>query len=152
MLHFVAQDTPLESIQVYQAQCLLLAYYRILQANRELPGLLIWPLSHLSTLIWMSGLDNGVRLLAIRCYALQSGMGESEREALEAEALGEVECPLHYSHEIDGTSRQVDAWVLPVHEVQRIRATREDLLVTKFDYFSTDDGGLAEPIEPRDMR
>ncbi|KAJ7451619.1 midasin nuclear AAA ATPase [Mycena latifolia] len=139
-----ALDSPL-TIEVPRLQKLLLAYYRILQANRELPRHLLWSLSPLSCLIWTPGIDNGVRLLAIRCYALQSGMGEAERETMERATLGEacaVDCPLEYGQNLDGSQREMDAWVMPVFEVQRIQETRKEIVdnpQTFYDFAEDDD-------------
>lgn len=124
---FVAKmDSPL-SVEAPRLQRLLLAYYRILQANRELPRQLLWSLSPLSCLIWTPGMDNGVRLLAIRCYALQSGMGEAEREKLELAVLGErytLDCRIEYCQNADGSRKEIDGWVMPVLEVRRIQEMR----------------------------
>ncbi|KAJ7029287.1 midasin nuclear AAA ATPase [Mycena alexandri] len=141
-------ESPL-SIEVQRLQRLLLAYYRILQANRELPRHLLWSLSPLSTLIWTPGLDNAVRLLAIRCYSLQSGMGEGERETLERSTLGElcaVDCPIEYGCDMDGSVKQMDGWVLPVFEVQRIQEMRRGLVENPQTFY---EGGGMEPIELR---
>ena len=137
----VASLSPL-SINVTRLHQLLLAYYRILQANRELPGQFNWSLKPLSQLIWTPHLDNGVRILAIRCYSLQSGMYEEERCKLETEVFGElcgVDCQLDYGQNLDGTTKTVDGWIMPVVELKRVQEER-DLIITKpIDYFSTDD-------------
>lgn len=138
-LSFVTASQSHISIDIVRLQRHLLAYYRILQANRELPEQLLWPLTPLSNLIWTPHLDNGLRLLAIRCYALQSGMGEAERLKLEQEVLGEpcgVDCPLNYGQELDGTETVVDGWVMPAFEVQRVRAEREELATNCIDFYS----------------
>ncbi|KAF7348332.1 Midasin [Mycena sanguinolenta] len=134
-----------ESLGVPQLQRRLLAYYRILQANRELPRHLLWSLAPLSLLIWTPNLDNAVRLLAIRCYSLQSGMGEAEREALEYEVLGEVgeaNCPLEYGRNVDGSLNEMDAWVMPVFEVKRIQDMRRAIVVQPQTFY---EGGGMEP-------
>ncbi|KAF7294417.1 Midasin [Mycena kentingensis (nom. inval.)] len=128
---FVATIESPTSIETRRLQRLLLAYYRILQANRELPGHHLWSLLPLSQLIWATGLDGAVRLLAIRCYALQSGMGEAEREKLENEVFGDakgVELPLEYAPALDGTPKEVDAWILPFVEVRRVHDLRQRIL------------------------
>ncbi|KAG5644766.1 hypothetical protein DXG03_007674 [Asterophora parasitica] len=129
---------------------LLLAYYRILRANRELPQLLVWSLSPLSHLIWTPHLDNGVRLLAIRCYALQSGMGEAEREAMEKEVLGEpygVDCQMEYGANGDGSRVEVDGWIMPVVELQRVKDTREKIAQEDHGYFEE----ASSPIQPTEL-
>ncbi|KAJ7797645.1 P-loop containing nucleoside triphosphate hydrolase protein [Mycena olivaceomarginata] len=140
------------SIDVRRLQRLLLAYYRILQANRELPRHLLWSLAPLSRLIWTPGLDNAVRLLAIRCYSLQSGMGEAERETLESQVLGKADCPLEYG------CQEMDAWVMPVFEVKRIQEMRRAIVNEPQTFYGGDDGnrilgpqspfGLALPCHP----
>ncbi|KAK0187828.1 midasin nuclear AAA ATPase [Armillaria mellea] len=118
---------------------LLLAYYRILQGNRQLPDQLFWSLSHLSSIIWTPTFDSGSRLLAIHCYAFQSGMCEAEHEKLQQEILGDacgVDCPLEYGHNIDGSVVEVDGWIMPVLEVKRIRDARNHIAVSVDDYFS----------------
>ncbi|KAG6872267.1 hypothetical protein C0995_011404, partial [Termitomyces sp. Mi166 len=141
------------SVDVSRLHRLLLVYYRILRANRELPQLLVWSLSPLSKLIWTQQLDNAVRLLAIRCYAMQSSMGEAEREVMEREVLGEqfgVDCPIEYGTNIDGTRRETDGWLIPVLELQRIKETREKIACEKQDYY-LNDGGPVTPIQPSEL-
>ncbi|KAK1236049.1 AAA ATPase midasin, partial [Marasmius sp. AFHP31] len=110
---------------------LLLAYFRILSANRELPSQLLWPLSPLRTLATSSKLDTGTRLVAIRCYALQAGMGELERDEWEKKLVGkdsEVDCPLDYGVDENGDKIETDGWLLPVLEYQRVREERNALV------------------------
>ncbi|KIP09693.1 hypothetical protein PHLGIDRAFT_86293 [Phlebiopsis gigantea 11061_1 CR5-6] len=102
---------------------ILLAYYRILQANRQLPRALGWPLNPLSRIIWSSYPDTGVVLLAIRCYALQARMMEAERIKVEQKAVGDmanVECRIHYGCFPNGASREIDGWILPEIEKERL--------------------------------
>ena len=94
-------------LEVLTLQRVLVAYYRILHANRVLPRTLRWSLRPLSQLIWVPYPDNGVRLLAIRCYAMQAGMAEGERVKMEKEALGEVSevnCPITLGVDFQGAS------------------------------------------------
>ncbi|KAJ7673557.1 hypothetical protein B0H17DRAFT_1208374 [Mycena rosella] len=143
-----AVDSPLD-IAVPRLQRLLLAYYRILQANRELPRHLLWSLSPLASLMWTPGMDNAVRMIAIRCYALQSGMGEAERETMERAALGDacaVDCPLEYGRNVDGSLREVDGWVMPVVEVQRIQEMRKGIVDNPQTFYEFAEGDEAEPL------
>ena len=136
-----ASPSPL-SINVTRLHQLLLAYYRILQANRELPCQLNWSLKPLSQLFWTPHLDNGIRILAIRCYSLQSGMCEEERCKLEEEILGElcgVDCQLDYGQNLDGTAKVVDGWIMPVVELKRVQEERDAIITNPIDYFSQDD-------------
>ncbi|KAJ3507966.1 hypothetical protein NLJ89_g6013 [Agrocybe chaxingu] len=137
-LWFITQHSPL-SVEKTRLQRILLAYYRILSANRQLPDHLQWSLAPLSKLIWTPQLDNGVRLLAIQCYALQSGMGEVERNKMEQDVLGEscgVECQLNYGQDREGAEKMVDGWVLPVVELRRIQEQRKEIVTNPIDYFS----------------
>lgn len=126
------------SIDVARLQRLLLSYYRILQANRELPNNLLWSPEPLSTIIWTPHLNNAVRLLAIRCYSLQTGMGEEERGKMEREILGEpcgVDCQLHYGKNVIGEDQDVDGWIMPVIELKRVQQQRAAIVTGEIDYF-----------------
>ncbi|TFY72597.1 hypothetical protein EVG20_g419 [Dentipellis fragilis] len=140
-LAFVLESEPSSSIPSESLQRILLAYYRILQANRELPRQLGWPLSPFSRLIWDPHPDNGVRFLAIRCYALQSGMGEAERGTLEEEVVGkdsEVDCPLEFGQNINGEANIVDGWILPILEARRLWECRDAIAADTQNYFTED--------------
>lgn len=92
--------------------------------------------------MWSSDVDPAARLLAIRCYALQSGMGESEREKIEQKIFGEpcsVECPLSFGQREDGSPVLVDGWIMPVIEMKRIQEAREALVAEPQDYYSVED-------------
>lgn len=133
---------------------ILLAYYRILKANRDLPSLLSWPTVPLALLMWTPHPDPGVRFLAIRCYALQTGMGEAERNKAEKEILGEmseVDCPIHYGENPDGTPVLLDGWLLPHVEAERLANARQQLLQPQ-DYYSTEHNGSIQPIHPAELR
>lgn len=137
------------SIDVARLHRLLLVYYRILQANRELPGQLLWPLGPLSQLMWAPHLDNGVRLMALRCYALQSGMGEAEREKIEREVLGEacgVDCEVAYGEE------KVDGWLLPVLESRRVKELRDRIARDECDFYAREEGEVVQHIQPEELR
>lgn len=136
-----ASPSPL-SVNVTRLHQLLLAYYRILQTNRELPDQLHWSIKPLSQLIWTPHLDNGIRILAIRCYSLQIGMCEEERCKLEIEILGElcgVDCQLDYGQNLDETAKTVDGWIMPVVELKRVQEERDAIITKPIDYFSQDD-------------
>ncbi|KAJ7195538.1 P-loop containing nucleoside triphosphate hydrolase protein [Mycena pura] len=141
-----AIESPL-SIQVSRLHRLLLAYYRILQANRQLPRYLLWPLSPLSRLIWTPGMDNAVRLLAIRCYSLQSGMGEAERETLEHTVLGDVsgvEFPLEYGQNASGSRKEIDTLIMPALEVQRVQDMRREIIDIPQTFYDIAEGDEME--------
>ncbi|KAL4255303.1 hypothetical protein AB1N83_012948, partial [Pleurotus pulmonarius] len=110
---------------------LLLAYYRILQANRELPDQLSWPLQYLSRLMWTDGLDLGARLLSIQCYAQQSEMGEAERLAIEG-----------------GTKKTVDGWILPLVEATRVQNARHDIANDQQCFYSGVETILPSQLSP----
>ncbi|TFY83881.1 hypothetical protein EWM64_g134 [Hericium alpestre] len=140
-LTFVLEsDTP-EAIDAPILHRVLLAYYRILQANRELPHHFHWSLSPLSKLFWAPHPDPGVRYLAIRCYASQSGMGEGERDKLEKEIIGletDVDCPIQYGEDIQATFKSVDGWILPIVESRRIWEKRNSATSDALHYFTAD--------------
>ncbi|KAF8895596.1 hypothetical protein BD779DRAFT_1609097 [Infundibulicybe gibba] len=141
-LGFITSPPSPLSFPVLRLHRLLIAYYRIQQANRELPLHFLWSLTPLSYLVWTPHLDNGVRLLAIRCYALQSGMAECEREKMEREVLGEscgVECRLFYGETIAGKKEEADGWLLPLLELKRVKAMRDGIL-NPMDYYSQEIG------------
>jgi midasin len=130
----------------------LLAYYRILMANPELPNWLDWPLESLSRLFWAPHPDLGVRYLAIRCYAMQSGMGEAEREKLENTLIGtraNAECPLEYGLDLHGRVHIIDGWLLPVIETQRIHDLRNAIATNTRDFSTWQEDSH---IRPSDLR
>ncbi|KAF8340373.1 uncharacterized protein EI90DRAFT_3012262 [Cantharellus anzutake] len=104
----------------------LLAYYRILRADVCIPQRFHWPLSSLVTLIETKEAAPSVRFLAIRCYALQTGMAERERESLEHSnlgGLGNVDVPVARGLRYVGDQVEpdvVDGWNLFLLEEQRI--------------------------------
>ncbi|EMD40100.1 hypothetical protein CERSUDRAFT_122188 [Gelatoporia subvermispora B] len=131
----------------------LLAYYRILQANRDLPRSLFWPLSPLSKLIWDAHPDNGVRFLAIRCYALQTGMVEGERVKMEKQVVGELEevdCPILYGAQLDGAHIDADGWIMPALEVKRVTSSRNEHL-RELDFYEVEEGDIVQPIDPTEL-
>ena len=155
------QNGPLASIARADMSCihsLLVAYFRIQQANREISDMFLWPLMPLSSVIWSEGADNGAKLLAIRCYAVQSGMGEAEREVLERQVLqGEPfvpDCPLEYGRKLDGEKWVVDGWMLSVIERDRIQSWRNDTLdaVSREGYYVWDDGDVERRVDECHLR
>jgi midasin len=145
----------LDSIETSRLHRLLLAYYRILQANRPLPRDLYWPLSALSKLFHTPHSDTGVCLVSIRCYALQSGMSEAQREKLETEVLGEVcgvDCQIDFGENVDGSAKVVDGWLLPVLEIQRITDARNALVTEPQDFYSFQEGERSPFLTPSDLR
>ncbi|KDQ20857.1 hypothetical protein BOTBODRAFT_100466 [Botryobasidium botryosum FD-172 SS1] len=136
---------------------ILLSCYRVL---RVCPNQL-WPLAPLSVLIHNHP-DPGVRLLAVRCYALQTAMGDAEREKLETQVLGEncgVDAQIEVGDEvalINGGEviRPVewDGWVLLVLEVKRIVDWKNSLSNTEVDYFGAQSGGMLNSyLSPADF-
>ncbi|KAJ3725477.1 hypothetical protein C8R42DRAFT_444646 [Lentinula raphanica] len=126
---------------IQQTHRILLAYYRILQANRELPHQLYWPLTPLRDIASNDQSDNASRLLAIRCYALQSGMGEAEREKWERAILGELyaqDCPLDFGDALDGSPVIVDCWLLPIIELERVRSARNAIMTELQEFYGSE--------------
>jgi len=117
---------------------LLLAYYRLLRANRLLSSDFLWPISYLSTLFTTPHPDSAVKFLAIRCYSLHTGMAEVERVQLERRVLGEpgvAECPLSFGCNVDGSRITVDGWLMPMLELERIHQTR-NFVAAASDFYS----------------
>ncbi|KAM5539433.1 hypothetical protein V8D89_006885 [Ganoderma adspersum] len=151
-LPFFTASERIENIPPHPLQRVLLAYYRLLQANRALPRHLGWSLTPISQIIWAPHPDNGVRFLAVRCYALQAGMMEGERVNVEKEVLGEVsdvDCSIAFGVNTDGTLPQVSGWVMPVLELERIARGREQLLEPHDFYIHDKDS--SEPIHPAEL-
>jgi midasin len=95
-----------------------------------------------------------VRLLAIQCYASQSGMGEAEREKLEKQVLGElcgVDCQVGCGQDADGTMKELDGWLLPVLEIKRITDARNSLVTERQDYYSMGEGDPCSSLTPSDL-
>ena len=132
----------------------LLAYYRILQANRDLPLSLGWSLVPLSQIIWDAQQNPGPRFLAIQCYALQAGMIEEERVKMEKEVVGDfadTDCPIEYGASIDGAQQYADGWLLHITESTRLMDARNALLAPQ-NYYTYDTGDSIEPIHPAQLR
>lgn len=88
-----------------------------------LPKYFSWPISNLAKIFITPEIDSGARLLAVRCYSLQSGMGEAERIKMEKRYVGDVgtvDCPISYSVNTDGSTYLLDGWILPAVEATRI--------------------------------
>ncbi|KAI0060319.1 hypothetical protein BV25DRAFT_1871299 [Artomyces pyxidatus] len=137
-LAFVLASSSLQSLDTSRLQRVLLAYYRILHANRELPEHLSWSLEPLSKLLWAPHPDPGVRYLAVRCYSLQSRMGEAEREKLEKELVGsdsDIDCPVEFGEDADGQRRLVDGWLLPIIEAKRVHEARSTIASDQQNFF-----------------
>ena len=144
-----------ESIEPSRLHRLLLAYYRILRANRPLPNDLCWQVHILSHLFRSRHTDSGVNLLAIRCYALQTGMSDAQREKVEKEVLGEplaeADCPVGYGENVDGTTMVEDGWLLPVLEVTRITDAREGLIAEPQDFYAFEEGNPGPTLSSADL-
>lgn len=125
-------------LDTVRLQKLLVAYYRILDANPNLPGEVSWPSQPLTNLFQAAHPDAGVRFLAIRCYGLQSGMLEGDRESLERELVGDVaemEVPILFEELPDGKPKYVEACLFVITESQRIHDLRDNLLDGVDEYY-----------------
>lgn len=121
-------------------------------ANPELPIWLDWPLEPLSRLLWAPHPDLGVRYLTIRCYAMQSGMCEAEREKLENTLIGSMahaECLLKFGQDPHGNAIVIDGWLLPVIEKQRIHDSLDSIASDTRDFSLGQGDGC---ISPSDLR
>lgn len=133
---------------------LLLSYYRILQANRTLPKHFSWPISTLAKIFTTPNCDSGARLLAVRCYFLQSEMGEAERVKLEQRYVGDVDvvdCPISYSVNTDGSICVLDGWVFPAVEATRIADFWESSPEDVPDYYRETEG-IVDSFSENDLR
>ena len=152
-LAFVARDSSIESVDVRQMHRTLLAYYRVLRACPKLPHYLMWDLTLLHGLFSTPHSDRGILWLAIRCYALQVGMGEANREEIEKRVLGEIgaeDCSIYSSEDVNGVPVFVDGWILPVTEVLRIQDWRDGILSSEVSFLEED--SMMERILPVQLR
>jgi midasin len=93
--------------------------------------------------------------MAIRCYALQSRMGESEKEKLQREIIGEkfeVDCDMEFGAEVDGSGGMVDGWIMPITEVERITNARNEMTREAQDFYGAEEGDDLRPIHPSELR
>ncbi|KIK92495.1 hypothetical protein PAXRUDRAFT_571192 [Paxillus rubicundulus Ve08.2h10] len=152
-LGFVEESSSIPALSATRLHRLLLAYYRLLRANRLLPTDLLWPTSSLSALFITPHPDTAVRYLAIRCYALHTGMAEVERAKLETRVLGEsggVDCPLTYGQNIDGSQIIIDGWLMPALELKRVHGIRDSLSAGP-DFYSLEEGDVLQPLSEGDL-
>jgi len=111
-------------------------------------------MSTLAKIFNTPNLDTGARLLAIRCYFLQSGMGEAERIKLEERYVGDVgtvDCPISYSVNTDGSICVLDGWVLPAVEATRIADFWKSSAEDAPDYYYETEG-MVESFSENDLR
>ncbi|KAG1818477.1 uncharacterized protein BJ212DRAFT_1479486 [Suillus subaureus] len=152
-LAFIAAAPSVAEIETTRLHCMLLAYYRLLRANRLLPKHLLWDESLLSKLLFPPHPDTGVRLLAARCYASHVSMAEIERERLINHVLGEfcgVDCPINYGQTIDGTVVETDGWLMPALEIKRIHDAR-DAILENSDFYSPEAEDVLQPLSEADL-
>lgn len=158
-LAFVEGDLlSIPALDTTRLQGLLLAYYRLLRANRLLPSELFWPASALSSLFTSEAphLDPAVRYLAIQCYALHTGMAEVERSKLEQEVFGEEvekgegEFGMAYDPSGNGKEAVVDARVMPALEMKRIHEVRTAMMIPH-DFYALEEGDVSQRISESDL-
>lgn len=141
-LGFLLPSVTVESLDAYRLHRLLLAYSRIQKMNKNLPADLNWPLLPLTRLFSTQSChpDNGVRLLAIRCYTTQVGMSEGERMQIEQGAIGKKfgpDCWIEGGLYIDGSRRILDGWILDLSEHTRVFEARNRILELP-DYYGSE--------------
>ncbi|KAG2151443.1 P-loop containing nucleoside triphosphate hydrolase protein [Suillus clintonianus] len=152
-LAFIAAAPSIADIGIPRLHRILLAYYRLLRANRLLPKHLLWDASLLSKLLFPPHPDAGVRLFAARCYASHVGMAELEREKLITHVLGElcgVDCPINYGQTIDGTVVETDGWLVPTLEIKRIHDARDTILESPV-FCSLEAEDVLQPLSEADL-
>ena len=148
------QDNDMQTANMDDLQRLLLAYYRLLQVNRDLPRSLGWPLSPLSHIMRRQHSNLGVRYLAIQCYALQTGMIEGERVKIEKELVGDwmkADCTIQYGSSLDGTIQMLDGWLLHMTEAARLLDARNELLKPQ-NYYASDENNSFGPLQTKELR
>ena len=109
----------------------LLAYYRLLRAAPSVPRLKNWSLASLISALRDSRSGRGSKLLAIRCYALQTDMAEWRRLEMEEECVGQLgieDCTVYYGQDPTGTVVCADGWLLSILEAKRVAEYRTRLL------------------------
>ncbi|KAI6151423.1 midasin [Pisolithus thermaeus] len=158
-LAFVEGDLlSIPALDITRLQRLLLAYYRLLRANRLLPSELLWPAFALSALFASQTphLDPAVKYLAIRCYALHTGMAEVDRLKFEREVFGEEvekgkkEFDMVYDLSGSGKEEVVDARVMPVLEMKRIHEVRSAMMMPH-DFHALEEGDVSQCISESDL-
>lgn len=130
-------STTQSDLDCRQLQTVLLAYYRILRACPTTVWNLCWNCASLVTVFEDLPVDLGSKWLAIRCYAMQMRMGESERITLERRILGEIglaDCNILVGQDQMGADVFADGWLLPMIEVKRIQDQRQSFCEPQ-DYF-----------------
>lgn len=79
---------------------------------------------------------------------------EADRIKLENEAIGdmkEVDCPIFYDAEPNGTRAVLDGWLVPTIEADRVFNERQALLNPQ-KYYTYEEGDSVEPIHPAELR
>ena len=82
-------------------------------------------------------------------------MGEIESEKLVQEILGpvgEVDCPMEYGVNVDGSKKYVDGWLAETTEIQRVRRERAELVTERIDFFGRDEGDPLAFMQTSDLR
>jgi midasin len=138
------ENTP--SLDPHRLQKLLIVYYRLLIANRDLPSELSCPTTPLETLFRAPHPDPSVMFLAIRCYGLQTEMMEADRNCRETELVGDVAdmvIPFIFSEHPTESSTFVEACLFAFTERECINEARELLLQGVKDYYTIPEDGVA---------
>jgi midasin len=90
-----------------------------------------WPLEHLGKLFTGEAAhsDGCVRFLAIRCFSLQTRMGEAHRNHLIKQSLGAIcgcDIPMNFGHLLSGEPLILDGWAFPLIERKRLEDWYDD--------------------------
>ncbi|KAI6009024.1 hypothetical protein BKA83DRAFT_4505353 [Pisolithus microcarpus] len=157
-LAFVEGDLlSIPALDTTRLQRLLLAYYRLLRANRLLPSELFWPASALSSLFTSEAPHLDLQsVLAIQCYALHTGMAEVERSKLEQEysvkrwKRERESFGMAYDPSGMGKRRFVDARVMPALEMKRIHEVRTAMMIPH-DFYALEEGDVSQRISESDL-
>ncbi|KAG8915793.1 hypothetical protein FRC01_003504, partial [Tulasnella sp. 417] len=130
------QASQIAALSTVDLHRILLAYYRLLRAEPEIPKTFNWSSKPLLALLSPPHPELSVRALAIECYALHERVLEEEKIKTSLELLGppgEADIPIFYGETVvDGSiqPRQIDGWLLPLLEPLRISELRAKVQVS----------------------
>lgn len=66
--------------------------------------------------------------------------------------VSEVDCPIAYCVNLDGTASYMDGWIFPLLEAKRVSDARNSIAESGLDYYSVEDSDSVEPIPADALR
>ena len=155
--------------EAYRLHDLLIAYNRLLVADRSIASRNSWPLDVLH-LLRLQHSDAGVRLLAVQALSKQRDWSETKRMQIERESVGpidEFDAPIAFGWDVrrldNGNfevSRKIaDGWLFPLLDAERLKdcectagENRMSLTSDSISDLSLDDGSeTAIKVSPADI-